>query len=120
MTEAPSEQRQARFEIDDPPLARRLAVVPTVIKDARREKELATSNRGDTYAKVPQRRRRGLYSCDWPHGVELYLACPAAWGLRVPSPAWAEGTPVRVSAARHKLSDSSKLVVHAKDGKDAT
>jgi hypothetical protein len=44
------------------------------------EEELATSNGGETYAKVPQRRRRGLYACDWPHGVDLYLACPAPWG----------------------------------------
>src|ERR1700720_2296600 len=35
------------------------------------------------------------------------------------SPAWAEGTPVRVRGTVVSL-DGSKLVVHAKDGKDVT
>ena len=81
------------------------------------EEELATSNGGDTYAKVPQRRRRGLYASTGLMASNFTsLVLPLGVGS---SPAWAEGTPVRVRGTVVSL-DGSKLVVHAKDGKDVT
>jgi len=48
--------------------------------------------------------------------VTAMLVFPVALGS---GPAWAEGTPVRIRGTVVSL-DESKLVVHAKDGKDVT
>ena len=58
------------------------------------------------------------------YSLTITFIAPAIPALFLPlvlsaAPAWAEGTPIRVRGTVVSL-DGSKLVVHAKDGKDVT